>query len=156
MFCRKFGWPSIESIANQGMQIAVRMFIETSGECACHWTTKLTVHCVAVYNKSIECKVHFKYNCNSSSSMFVSSTPNAQIRGVGRINGLHITCVPHVFLVRSLQSRSPFRWTRVTWGTKSLGSWDKNYFYIVFCLTFPLLSLSCGSFCILPPACVFL
>ena len=69
MFCRKFGWISI---ANQGTQnLTVQMFIETSGECASHWTTKVTIQCVVVYNKSIECKVYFKYTCNSSSSMFV-------------------------------------------------------------------------------------
>ena len=43
-----------------------------------------------------------------------------KISRVGRINGLHMTCVSHVFLVRSRQSRFPFRWTRVTWVTKSL------------------------------------
>ena len=45
---------------------------------------------------------------------------------VGRINGIHITCLSRVFLVRSRQSRSPFRWTRVTWVTKSLGSGEKR------------------------------
>ena len=117
MFCRKFRWPSIESIANQGTQtLAVRMFIETSGECASHWTT-----------------------INQQNTRFTSNIPatrrppclclsrrKPKICWVGRINGLHITCLPHVFLVRSRQSRSPFRLTRVTWVTKSLGSGEKR------------------------------
>ena len=112
MFCRKFGWPSIESIANQGMQTwAVRMFIETSGECASHWTT-----------------------INQQNTRFTSNIPATRrppclylsrrmpkICRVGRINGIHITCLSRVFLVRSRQSRSPFRWTRVTLGNEVSG-----------------------------------
>ena len=52
---------------------------------------------------------------------------------VGRINGIHITCLSRVFLVRSRQSRSPFRWTRVTWVTKSLGSGENvMWFFLHF------------------------
>ena len=40
--------------------------------------------------------------------------------------------------IRSRKSRSPFRWTRVTWVTKSLGSGKKTDFHVAFCLTFLL------------------
>ena len=117
MFCRKFRWPPIESIANQGTQtLAVRMFIETSGECASHWTTINQQNTRFTSNKPATRRPPCLY----------LSRRMPKICRVGRINGIHITCLSRVFLVRSRQSRSPFRWTRVTWVTKSLGSGEKR------------------------------